>query len=94
MAAQSYSGQPADHSKEPGRSWPMGSPMPRFKTMVVGIEKNVTRFIDLDSDKLDGKFLVILFMDNRLSQEEVDEWQAFSAALKEFKYGDSHIYCK
>ena len=75
----------ADRSGEVGRSWPLANPVPRFKMAGVGpTRKGVIKFIEIDSGEIVSKFLVMLFMDNRLSVEEVAEWKEFNAALDKF----------
>jgi alkyl hydroperoxide reductase subunit AhpC len=80
-----YGGKPADRSNEPGLSWPLDRPLPRFQMMAVGPDGGRVKFIDFDSDRrLTRPFLVILFMDNRISAGEAAEWCAFSQHARRF----------
>jgi hypothetical protein len=81
-----HADKPADRSGELGRCWPLGSPLPRFKLPGVGPTRRGIKFIEIDSANITSKFLIMLFMDNRLSAEEVAEWKEFNAAIDNFAY--------
>jgi hypothetical protein len=78
--------KPVDRSGELGRCWPLASIVPRFKLAGVGPTRRGIKFIEIDSADIASKFLIMLFMDNRLSAEEVAEWKEFNAALDKFAY--------
>ena len=50
----------------------------------VQMKGSKVKFVKVNSDSLDGKWCVLLFMDNQASDLEIEEWQAFNAARKDF----------
>jgi len=43
------------------------------------------KFVHVSSKHFMGKFTILLFMDNKLTELEIEEWKCFSDNLKEFK---------
>ena len=43
------------------------------------------KFIKVDSSDLDGKYAVLLFMDNKASELELKEWLSFNERFDEFE---------
>jgi len=43
------------------------------------------KFVHITSEKFAGKFTVLIFMDNRLTELEAEEWKAFNDKLTDFK---------
>jgi len=43
------------------------------------------KFVHVTSEKFAGKFTVLIFMDNRLTELEAEEWKAFNDKLNDFK---------
>jgi len=43
------------------------------------------KFVHITSEKFAGKFTVLIFMDNRLTELEAEEWKSFNDKLADFK---------
>jgi len=43
------------------------------------------KFVHITSEKFAGKFTVLIFMDNRLTELEAEEWKSFNEKLTDFK---------
>jgi len=43
------------------------------------------KFVHITSEKFAGKFTVLIFMDNRLTELEAEEWKSFNDKLTDFK---------
>ena len=73
------------YSSFAGKSMPMGEKIPNF-SMIGVYDKPPAgiKFVKIHSKHLEGKFCVILFMDNKASDLEIKEWQAFSSTFDEF----------
>ena len=80
-----------DSAGELGKSLPMGE---IFCTdfSFIGVHycqgtdpRKHLKFIHIPNEKLMGKFLILIFMDNNMTQIEIDEWMAISNNLKLFK---------
>ena len=77
------------YSSYAGKSMPMNDKFPHFSMIGVfekypGVENGI-KFVKITSKQFMGKYTVLLFMDNRSSQLEIDEWHSFSSSLPEFK---------
>ena len=66
---------------------PMGEKIPNFS--MIGVHNNV--YVKIHTKHLEGKFCVILFMDNKASELEIKEWQAFSSKFDEFSEMDVRL---
>ena len=73
------------YSSFAGKSMPMGEQIPNF-SMIGVYDKQLAgiKFVKIHTKHLEGKFCVILFMDNKASDLEIKEWQAFSSSFDEF----------
>ena len=73
------------YSSFAGKSMPMGERIPNF-SMIGVYDKQPAgiKFVKIHTKHLEGKFCVILFMDNKASDLEIKEWQAFSSSFDEF----------
>ena len=73
------------YSSFAGKSMPMGEKIPNF-SMIGVYDKPPAgiKFVKIHTKHLEGKFCVILFMDNKASDLEIKEWQAFSSTFDEF----------
>ena len=73
------------YSSFAGKSMPMGEKIPNF-SMIGVYDKQPAgiKFVKIHTKHLEGKFSVILFMDNKASDLEIKEWQAFSSSFDEF----------
>ena len=74
-----------DMSKEPGKKMPMMEVFSNFSMIGVSNVKDELKFVHVRSEKYRGKFLVMLFMDNKLTKLEIEEFQDFSNRIKDFK---------
>ena len=85
-------GQLEGYSTFAGKSMPMNDKI--FDFSMIGVQDkdddgvqmkgSKVKFVKVNSDSLDGKWCVLLFMDNQASDLEIEEWQAFNAARKDF----------
>ena len=63
----------------------MGEKIPNFSMIgVYDMQPKGIQFVKIHNEQLEGKFCVILFMDNKASDLEIKEWQAFSSSFEEF----------
>lgn len=70
-----------------GSSMPMNAsslPDGTFVAVWHDIKTDELKFVSIDSKKWRNKYVVMLFMDNRLTQPEVEEWRAFSQNEEKF----------
>ena len=73
------------YSSFAGKSMPMGEKIPNFSMIgVYNKQPAGIKFVKIHTKHLEGKFCVILFMDNKASELEIKEWQAFSSKFDEF----------
>ena len=56
-----------------------------FSMVGVYETKKGLKFVHVSSEKFIGRFTVLIFMDNKLTEMEIKEWKDFSDHLKEFK---------
>ena len=87
-------------SNEPGKSMPMMDTFTNFSMVGVYKTKGELKFVHVKSEKFLGRFTVLIFMDDKLSELEIEEWKDFSSHIKDFKHigvsvvgicTDSHI---
>ena len=76
---------PPDRSREPGKSMPMMDTFTDFSMVGVYETRKGLKFVHVNSEKFSGKFTVLIFMDNKLTELEIEEWKDFSDHIKEFK---------
>ena len=73
------------YSSFAGKSMSMGEKIPNFSMIgVYDMQPKGIQFVKIHNEQLEGKFCVILFMDNKASDLEIKEWQAFSSSFEEF----------
>ena len=77
------------YSSFAGKSMPMGEKVPNF-SMIGVYDKPPAgiKFVKIHTKHLEGKYCVILFMDNKASDLEIKEWQSFSSTFDEFSEMD------
>ena len=85
-------GQLEGYSTFAGKSMPMNDKI--FDFSMIGVQDKdddgvqmkgaKVKFVKVNSNSLDGKWCVLLFMDNQASDLEIEEWQSFNAARKDF----------
>ena len=78
--------RPAARKRERGCSTPVSKANCSGTKMVsVKRTRQGLKFVPVSMTKYVGRFLVILFMDNQLTEEEIAEWTKFSNSLDKFK---------
>ena len=78
--------RPAVRNREVGSSMPMNKRCATRSCVGVWETRAGLKFVHVDMKKYVGRFLVILFMDNALTQPEINEWMDFSNNLEQFRY--------
>ena len=64
---------------------PMGERIPNFSMIGVYYKQPAgIKFVKIHTKHLEGKWCVILFMDNKSSDLEIEKWKAFSSSFDEF----------
>lgn len=75
-----------NYSSYAGKSMPMDEKFPEFAMIGVYDKKKAgLKFVRITSKQFEGKYTVILFMDNKASDLEVKEWISFSDKINDFK---------
>jgi len=74
-----------------GKSMPMMETVPNYSMVAVYKKKGELKFVHLKSEKFLGRFTVLIFMDNKLTEMEVDEWKDFSNHVEEFKQAGAYV---
>merc|ERR1719452_306868 len=74
-----------DRSMEPGKSMPMMDIFTNFSMVGVCETRKGPKFVHVTSEKFMGRFTVLIFMDNKLTEMEIEEWKDFSNHMKDFK---------
>ena len=77
--------RPAVRNREVGSSMPMRQHCATRSCVGVWETRAGLKFVHVDMKKYVGRFLVILFMDNALTQPEINEWMDFSNNLEQFR---------
>jgi len=78
--------KPPMKNRSAGASMPMNRALPEISSAaVLDTPKYGLKFVRLESQTYIGKYMLILFMDNRLTDPEIDEWKKFSASMNTFK---------
>ena len=75
---------PAQHGKI-GNSMPMNMVLPACSSVGVSKTSSGLKFVHISSERFRGKYLLILFMDNNLSDPEINEWLEFSENKQTFR---------
>merc|ERR1719347_2077762 len=76
---------PPDRTGHPGKSSPMMENFSPFSMVGVYETRKGLKFVHITSEKFAGKFTVLIFMDNRLTELEAEEWKSFNDKLSDFK---------
>ena len=51
------------------------------------------KFVHITSEKLEGKFTVLIFMDDKLTDLEAREWKQFSDEMEQFREAGAQVHC-
>ena len=76
---------PPDRNGHPGKSCPINDTFTHFSMVGVYETRKGLKFVHITSKKLEGKYTVLIFMDNKLTPIEAEEWKEFSDMLDQFK---------
>ena len=77
----------SSYSKYCGKSMPMNEKFSDFSMIGVVEKPDVgLKFCKVDSQYVDGKYAVLLFMDNKASELELKEWLSFNERFEEFEH--------
>jgi alkyl hydroperoxide reductase subunit AhpC len=49
------------------------------------------KFVHVKSEKFIGRFTILIFMDDKLSEMEIEEWKDFSNHIKDFKHAGASV---
>ena len=85
VPSESNTMRPAVRNGEVGSSMPMNKRCATRSCIAVWETKASLKFVHVEMSKYVGKFLVLLFMDNALSEPEINEWKEFSNSLDKFR---------
>ena len=59
---------PPDMTGQPGKSFPIMDSFSKFSMVGVSETKKGLKFVRVTSEKLEGKFTVLIFMDDKLTE--------------------------
>ena len=76
---------------EPGKSMSMMDTFKDFSMVGVYKTRGELKFVHVTSSKFNGRFTILIFMDNKLSDLEIEEWKDFSSHLKDFKHAGASV---
>ncbi len=93
---------PPDSKGRPGKSAPLMDSFSKFSMVGVYETRKGLKFVHITSDRLEGRFTVLLFMDNRwpsdqvnrpprLTHLEAEEWKEFSDRLDDFRQAGAQV---
>ena len=74
-----------------GKSMPMMDTFTDFSMVAVYKKKGEMKFVHIKSEKFIGKFTILIFMDDKLSELEIDEWKDFSNHVNDFKQAGAYV---
>merc|ERR1719347_516486 len=74
-----------------GKSMPMMETFTNYSMVAVYKTKGELKFVHVKSEKYIGRFTVLIFMDDKLSKLEIEEWKDFSNHVKEFKQAGASV---
>merc|ERR1712142_1318027 len=74
-----------------GKSMPMMETFTDYSMVAVYKTKGELKFVHVKSEKYIGRFTVLIFMDDKLSELEIEEWKDFSDHVKEFKQAGASV---
>ena len=64
---------------------PMLDTFADFSMVGVYETRNGPTFVHGNSEKFRRRFTILIFMDNKLTEMEIEEWKDFSDHMKDFK---------
>jgi len=70
---------------------PMMETLPNCSMVAVYKKKGELKFVNLKSEKFLGRFTILIFMDDKLTEMEIDEWKDFSNHVQEFKQVGAYV---
>jgi len=73
------------------KSMPMMETFPNCSMVAVYKKRGELKFVHLKSEKFLGRFTILIFMDDKLTEMEIDEWKDFSNHVKEFKQAGAYV---
>jgi len=74
-----------------GKSMPMMDTFTDFSMVAVYKKKGEIKFVHIKSEKFIGKITILIFMDDKLSELEIDEWKDFSNHVNDFKQAGAYV---
>jgi len=78
-------------NQDMGKSMPMMDTFTDFSMVAVYKKKGEMKFVHIKSEKFIGKFTILIFMDDKLSELEIDEWKDFSNHVNDFKQAGAYV---
>jgi len=73
------------------KSMPMMETFSNYSMVAVYKTRGEIKFVHLKSEKFLGRFTILIFMDNKLTEFEIDEWKDFSNHVKDFKKAGAYV---
>ena len=73
------------------KSMPMMETFSNYSMVAVYKTRGELKFVHLKSEKFHGRFTILIFMDNKLTEFEIDEWKDFSNHVKDFKKAGAYV---
>jgi len=70
---------------------PMMDTFTNFSMVAVYKMKGEIKFVHIKSEKFVGKFTILIFMDDKLSDLEIEEWKEFNEYIKDFKQTGAYV---
>ena len=77
----------------PGKSSPLMDRFAQFSMVGVYETRKGLKFVHITSEKLEGKFTVLIFMDDKLTDLEAREWKQFSDEMEQFREAGAQVHC-
>jgi len=78
-------------NEDMGKSMPMMETFTNYSMVAVYKKKGEIKFVNVKSEKFVGKFTILIFMDDKLSELEIDEWKDFSNHVSDFKKAGAYV---
>ena len=73
------------------KSMPMMETFSNYSMVAVYKTRGEIKFVHLKSEKFLGRFTILIFMDNKLTEFELEEWKDFSNHVKDFKKAGAYV---
>ena len=77
----------------PGKSSPLMDRFAQFSMVGVYETRKGLKFVHITSEKLEGQFTVLIFMDDKLTDLESREWKQFSDEMEQFREAGAQVQC-